>query len=84
MSKILITGATGFVGREVCRQLCNLGHTLKGTTRNSDLHVGPENIPLHYVPEISGEMNWSKAIFDVDVVIHLAALPDIFHFILQT
>ena len=73
MSKILVTGATGFAGREVCRQLHDLGHTLIGTTRNQGLRVGPGNIQLHYVPEFSGDMDWSEAVADVDVVIHLAA-----------
>ena len=73
MSKILVTGATGFVGREVCRDLHQRGHTITGTTRNKDLAVGPENIPLYHVPEFNNDMDWSPAVAGVDVVVHLAA-----------
>ena len=73
MSRILITGATGFVGQEVCRQLRDLGHTLTGTTRDNGLYAGPENIPLYCMPGFSAEMDWSQAVAGADVVIHLAA-----------
>ncbi len=73
MKNILITGATGFIGREVCRQLRRLGYTVSGTTRDTGLHAGPENIPLHYIQEFSCEMDWSQAVAGADAIVHLAA-----------
>lgn len=73
MSKVLVTGATGFVGREVCRHLRKKGHTVTGTTRDQNLTVGPENIPLYHVPEFNNGMDWSPAVSGVDAVVHLAA-----------
>ena len=73
MAKVLVTGATGFVGREVCRQVREMGHTLTGTTRNTGLRRGPEDIPLYVTPDFSAEMDWSHAVAGADVVIHLAA-----------
>ena len=43
MSKVLVTGATGFVGREVCRHLLQKGHAVIGTTRNQKLTLGALN-----------------------------------------
>jgi len=73
MSKILITGANGFVGQEVCRQLRNEGHTLTGTTRDRSLKAGPQNIPLYYLPEFSRDMDWSPMVAGAEAVVHLAA-----------
>ena len=73
MSKILVTGATGFVGREVCRYLRKQGHMIIGTTRDQSLQVGPENIPLYHVQEFNKDMDWYPALSGVDSVVHLAA-----------
>ena len=73
MSKVLVTGATGFVGREVCRYLRQKGHTVTGTTRDQNLTLGPENIPLSHVREFKNGMDWSPAVSGVDAVVHLAA-----------
>ena len=73
MSKVLITGATGFIGRAVCRALRNSGHTLSGTSRDASLRAGPENIPLYHVPEIGPEVDWAHPVVGADVIVHLAA-----------
>ena len=73
MSKVLVTGATGFVGRELCRHLREKGHTVTGTTRDHSLTVGPENIPLYHVQEFNNDMDWHPAVSGVDFVVHLAA-----------
>ena len=73
MSKILITGATGFIGRSVCQILREKNHTLTGVSRNKELRSGPQNIPLYYLPEFSGNMDWSKAVAGADAIVHLAA-----------
>ncbi len=73
MSRILITGATGFVGKAVIRTLRAHGHTLSGTTRQADLAQGPEGVPLYRVPDLSMGADWSRIVAGADVVIHLAA-----------
>jgi nucleoside-diphosphate-sugar epimerase len=74
MSKIMITGANGFVGRALCKRLRQNGeHMLTGTTRNANLGAGPERVPMYHIPEISPDTDWSQAVSRADVVIHLAA-----------
>jgi len=73
MSKILITGATGFVGQAVCKKLREGGHMLTGTTRTPDQGAGPERVPLYHIPEIGPDTDWSQAVSGADIVIHLAA-----------
>lgn len=73
MSKILITGASGFVGQAVCRTLREAGHTLSGTSRDTSRRAGPENIPLYYVQADGLETDWAHAVTGADAVVHLAA-----------
>ena len=73
MSKILITGATGFIAAPLIRALREQGHILSGTTRKTGVFSGTNGIPLHQVPEISENTDWSNIISGAEVVIHLAA-----------
>jgi len=74
MSKILITGANGFVGQALCKRLREGGdHMLTGSTRNADLGAGPERVPMYHIPKIGPDTDWSQAVSGADSVIHLAA-----------
>ena len=73
MSRILITGVTGFIGIPLVNTLRTQGHILSGTTRKTGVVSGPNGIPLHKIPEISINTDWSNIISGAEVVIHLAA-----------
>jgi nucleoside-diphosphate-sugar epimerase len=69
--KILVTGATGFVGRSLCRSLKSSGYIVCPTSR-----AQPSNqskIKYFVTGNINGDTDWSQILTDVDVVIHLAA-----------
>ena len=69
---VLLTGATGFVGRAVGSALGKSGHTVRAAVRNavSNPNVYPDSVS---VGEIDGNTDWSKSLVNVDVIIHLAA-----------
>ena len=73
MSRILITGATGFVGGAVIRALRADGHTLSGTTRQVDIAQGAGGVPLYRVSDFPERMDWTRIVAGADVVVHLAA-----------
>lgn len=73
MTRILITGATGFVGRTLCAALRQGDHLLTGTTRDAALRAGPGNIPLNVIGDIGPDTDWSRALAGAEIVIHLAA-----------
>lgn len=63
---IIVTGATGFVGRAVCATLAKAGRTFIATARHS-------GDGLTGVGSIAADTNWSSVLTGVQVAIHLAA-----------
>ncbi|MDA0240886.1 MAG: NAD-dependent epimerase/dehydratase family protein, partial [Proteobacteria bacterium] len=72
MARILVTGATGFVGQTLCPVLRREDHLLTGTTRDPNLRAGPGNIPLNVIDDIGPNTDWSRALAGAEIVIHLA------------
>lgn len=71
----LVTGATGFVGRQLCRRLLDDGHSVVGAVRSAiefPEFLGRSFTTVH-VGDIDGSTNWDEALNGVDVVFHLAA-----------
>ena len=86
MSRILVTGAAGFIGYHVCKELLKLGHTVIGMDNlNSyysvqlkrDRLAQIQNYPQFQFHRIDlsdrGEMEWLFAEYQPEFVIHLAA-----------
>ena len=69
--KILITGATGFVGRPLCAELTRRGSEYRAAVRRGGI-LGP--IDEVSVGEINESTDWRPAMQGVQVVIHLAGL----------
>lgn len=69
--KILLTGATGFIGPAVARALVSSGHTVRAAGRRAPHHTIPIAGWTH-VPDQTASTNWSTAFDDIDVVVHLA------------
>lgn len=71
MTRILVTGANGFVGRALCAFLKAKGYDLRLALRNDVQNAAGEDCCI--VGTISSETDWSDCLKGVDVVIHLAA-----------
>lgn len=71
-ARVLVTGASGFVGRAVTRRLLLEGIAVRGVVRTPDAAI-PEGAERALVPDIGATTDWGRALEDVDVVIHLAA-----------
>lgn len=68
--KVLVTGANGFVGTALCRELQRRGMALRAASR-APLQADYEQVR---VGAIDGGTDWSAALQGCDTVIHLAAL----------
>ena len=71
--KILVTGASGFVGRCLCEHLTKRGHLVTASVRSSE--TPPiENISSSIVVgDLGPDTDWTKALRNQEAVIHLAA-----------
>jgi len=68
---ILVTGATGFVGRALCARL-SLRHTLRISVRNRSHEKCGNGVDV-IEAELSKDQDWCKALSGVSLVIHCAA-----------
>ena len=74
MKKILITGASGFIGANLMRELVNRGFDVKGTIRRDKANLTDNLKNYIYIDDISSDINWSDVLSDIDTIIHCAGI----------
>jgi len=75
--KILISGASGFVGKEALRGFTGKGYELRALTRDVKKiereFAKDASIDWQQIPAMDDEVAWGRALHEVDIVVHLAA-----------
>lgn len=79
MKRILVTGASGFVGRRLCAHLVQQGWQVRAALRRPPSTALPAGIAALPVPDIGPDTDWSDALKDIDAVAHLAARVHVMH-----
>lgn len=75
MIRVLVTGATGFVGRALCVALAAEGYLVRAALREA-AHASLQELgvaELVRVGEIGPDTDWTNGLEGVDAVVHLAA-----------
>ena len=70
LARIFVTGAAGFIGRALCRELARRGHHVVGATRGPAEPVS--GIELRPLGDIGPLTVWSHHLDRIDIVVHLA------------
>jgi UDP-glucose 4-epimerase len=69
--RILLTGASGFVGRSLADALVAAGFDVRGAYRARPRHQ-PAKVEPFIIGDLSSDTDWRAALRGVDVVVHLA------------
>ena len=72
MKKILVTGASGFVGQSLCKTLSKSGRSVVGAVRSLDSILINNSIKYISAGDISFKKNWKDFLFGVDCIVHCA------------
>src|SRR5262249_557888 len=72
MKRVLVTGATGFVGRVLCRDLAGAGYIVRAMVR-AGRSVPPGASESVVVGDLAGGSAWDCPLDAVDLIVHLAA-----------
>lgn len=72
MKKILVTGASGFIGSAVCQTLMNSKKSVRAIVRLPNTRTSKSDIEYISVGDMRFIKNWKEILTDVDCVIHCA------------
>ena len=73
MSRILVTGASGFFGQVLCRELRQAGWEVRGTFHRGSPAAEP-GVEWRRIGSISGSTDWSNLLDGTEAVVHAAAV----------
>ena len=69
---VLITGASGFVGRPLVERMLGAGYSIRAATRGSASF--PDQVDVVIIPDLVNNIDWKPALAGVDFVVHLAGV----------
>ena len=75
--KVLVTGASGFIGKSLCEELVGQNKLVIAAVRVN--YVECAGVESRQVGEIENTTDWSKILNNMSVVVHLAARVHVMH-----
>ena len=73
VTRILVTGASGFIGRALVAELANAGHSVRAAMRQP-ADVFPRSVEVIAVSDLTHPVEWRALLKNVATVIHLAGI----------
>ena len=73
MSKLLVTGASGFIGNALCKKLLSENNEIVAPCRSSEKLPKHELLDFKPISGLENVADWSTMLADVEVVVHLAS-----------
>lgn len=77
MKKILVTGASGFIGKNLMKELIKRKFQTVGVLRKNKINLKKYSKKNYiFVDQINSDTNWTNALSNIDLVIHCAGLSN--------
>jgi UDP-glucose 4-epimerase len=77
MMRVLVTGASGFVGRELIQALSKAGYAVRAAARDLSAVKPDVNIEPVPLPDLSQPVDWRPLLANIDAVVHLAGIAHV-------
>lgn len=72
MKKVLVTGASGFVGQALCKVLASLGYDVLGAVRSASQIHRLNGVSVGLIGDIGPDTEWTGVLSGVETIFHLA------------
>jgi len=74
VTRVLVTGASGFIGRPLCAVLAAAGHAVRAAVHDRRVEDFPPGVAVVRLPDLAGPVDWAPFIDGMDAVVHLAGI----------
>ena len=68
--RVLVTGASGFVGRPLVDALLRAGYAVRAVARRQISF--PDSVEVAIIPDLKNPIDWTPILQGVDIIVHLA------------
>jgi nucleoside-diphosphate-sugar epimerase len=75
--KVLVTGATGFIGAPLTAALTEAGHQVRAAVRDRRRRSFAPGVEIALLPDLAGAVDWTPLAAGMDVVVHLAGIAHV-------
>lgn len=77
MTRVLVTGATGFCGLPLVARLAAAGYEVRAAVRRAPSPPLPAGVETALHPDLAGPVDWAPLLAGVDAVVHLAGIAHV-------
>jgi len=75
--KVLITGASGFIGAPLTAALAAAGHQVRAAVRDRRRRPFPAGVEIALLPDLAGAVDWTPLVAGMDAIVHLAGIAHV-------
>jgi len=75
--RVLVTGASGFIGRPLVAALDRAGSAVRAAVRDRRGQNFPSGVEVAALPDLAAPIDWSPLVGGMDAVVHLAGIAHV-------